>query len=232
MRLYRSKGEVVLEVIDDGHGIPPDVYKNISSGKSFGLGLRGIRERLRQFGGRLELKSDAKGTVVLAVLPDGSIENADEDIVESRAEDATPPTDLSAKELVLSSATGCDGNRGASTILCIDDEPSGMFTRKLLLESAGHRVVEARSGPEGIRAFQSEKIDAVVLDYWMSGMKGTEVAAELKSIDPAVPIIVLSGLPDLPGETTGVIDEWLLKGNNRAEHLLDTIKTLLERRPV
>jgi hypothetical protein len=63
-------------------------------------------------------------------------------------------------------------------------------------------------------------------------MKGTAVAAELKEINPSVPIIVLSGLPDFPGETTGVIDEWLVKGNNRPEHLLVTIKTLLDRRPV
>jgi hypothetical protein len=44
--------------------------------------------------------------------------------------------------------------------------------------------------------------------------------------------VVLSGLPDFPGETTGVIDEWLLKGNNRPEQLLGTIKSLLERRSV
>jgi CheY-like chemotaxis protein len=38
--------------------------------------------------------------------------------------------------------------------------------------------VQASSGPEGIRAFQQGKTDAVILDYWMSGMKGTEVAPE------------------------------------------------------
>ena len=119
-----------------------------------------------------------------------------------------------------------------ATILCIDDEPAGMFARKLLLESAGHRVIEARSGVEGIRLFKSQKVDAVILDYWMSGMKGTEVAGHLKELNPSVPIIVLSGLPDFPGETTGVIDEWILKGNHRPEHLLVTVKALLERRPV
>jgi hypothetical protein len=50
-------------------------------------------------------------------------------------------------------------------------------------------------------------------------------------LNPSVPIIVLSGLPDFPGETTGVIDEWLVKGSGRPEHLLVTIKALLERRP-
>ncbi len=117
-----------------------------------------------------------------------------------------------------------------ATILCIDDEPAGQLPRRLLLESAGHRVLEARTGAEGIKLFQSEKIDAVVLDYWMSGMKGTEVAGELQRINPEVPIVVLSGLTELPGETAGLVDRWLIKGSHRAEHLLDTIQTLLEQR--
>jgi CheY-like chemotaxis protein len=114
------------------------------------------------------------------------------------------------------------------TILCIDDEATGLLPRRLLLESAGHRVIEARSGSEGIQLFQSEKIDAVVLDYWMSGMKGTEVAGELKRINPAVPIVVLSGLTELPGESAGLVDRWLVKGSHRAEYLLDIIQSLLE----
>ncbi len=117
-----------------------------------------------------------------------------------------------------------------ATILCIDDEATGLLPRRLLLESAGHRVLEAHSGAKGIKLFQSEKIDVVVLDYWMSGMKGTEVAGELKRINPAVPIVVLSGWTELPGETAGLVDRWLIKGSHRAEHLLDTIQALLEQR--
>jgi PAS domain S-box-containing protein len=222
VRLYRSLGETILEVRDEGRGIPPEVRQKISRGDSFGLGLRGIRERLRQFGGRLEVQSDDAGTLVVAALPDESINNYEDDSeTSSRTIDAAGEPDKPV-----------DASEDAATILCIDDEPAGMFARKLLLESAGHHVIEARSGPEGIRLFKSRKIDAVILDYWMSGMKGTAVAAELKELNPSVPVIVLSGLPDFPGETTGVIDEWLVKGSGRPEHLLVTIKALLERRPV
>jgi CheY-like chemotaxis protein len=108
---------------------------------------------------------------------------------------------------------------------------TGLLARKLLLESAGHRVIEARSGAEGIRIFQSEKVDAVILDYWMSGMKGTAVASELKRMNQSIPIIVLSGVSDLPGEAAGLVDLWLLKGSHRAEQLLDSVTMLLERRP-
>ena len=96
---------------------------------------------------------------------------------------------------------------------------------------SSNHVVQASSGPEGIRAFQQGKTDAVILDYWMSGMKGTAVASELKRINPAVPIIVLSGVSDLPGEAAGIVDLWLLKGSHRAEQFLDSISALLERRP-
>jgi CheY-like chemotaxis protein len=68
-------------------------------------------------------------------------------------------------------------------------------------------------------------------DYWMSGMKGTAVATELKRINPAIPIVVLSGVSDLPGEAAGLVDLWLLKGSHRAEQLLASIGVLMERRP-
>jgi CheY-like chemotaxis protein len=220
VHLYRVPGEVRLEVRDEGRGIPPGVQLSISSGSSAGVGLRGIRERVRQFGGRIEIQSSGRGTTVLAVLPDESLQVSghDSDVAEEQNQPPTVP------------ASPSDAGEGVATILCIDDEDAGLLPRKLLLESAGHRVIEARSGAEGIRLFESEKVDAVVLDYWMSGMKGTAVAAELKRLDPSVPIIMLSGLPDFPGETMGIVDEWLLKGSSRAEHLLDKIRALLERR--
>lgn len=220
--LSRFGNDVILKIRDEGNGIPPEVNQKITSGDSVGVGIRGMRERLRQFGGRLDVQSDSKGTIVTAVLP-----ARQEKVSEDDSESTNKRT-----EVVQDRQTQTDPTEKAATILCIDDEATGMFARKLLLESAGHHVIEARSGPEGIRLFKTQKVDAVILDYWMSGMKGTAVASTIKEINPSVPIVVLSGLPDFPGETTGVIDEWLLKGNNRPEQLLVTIKSLLERRSV
>ncbi len=64
----------------------------------------------------------------------------------------------------------------APAILCIDDEPDAIKIRKLLLESEGYRVFGATTGEEGLRLFQQHKIDAVVVDYRMSGMNGLAVA--------------------------------------------------------
>lgn len=106
-----------------------------------------------------------------------------------------------------------------ATILCIDDEPSALQTRKLLLESEGHRVIGAGSGQEGLRLLASDNFDLVILDYWMSGMNGIDVARQIKAMRPDVPIIMLSGFGELPGEAIGLAERWILKGNARQELL-------------
>jgi DNA-binding response OmpR family regulator len=111
------------------------------------------------------------------------------------------------------------------TILCIDDEAAALQTRKLLLESEGYAVIEARSGKEGLSLFQSQKVDLVILDYWMAGMNGTATAQEIKKINSRIPIIMLSGYGELPGEIVGVADRWILKGRATQE-LLDAVKAL------
>jgi signal transduction histidine kinase len=243
--VHRSASEITMEVKDEGRGIPEEIQAKISSGESSGVGLRGMRERARQFGGRLEVHSQVGGTRIVAILPVPEMSDAAE---ETEAEcwvndqeidqevDQEPPNRTLAQQPAAAQLYGRvavkDPSPDAATILCIDDESIGVTSRKLLLESAGHRVLAASSGEEGIRIFQYEKIDAVILDYWMSGMKGTAVAAELKRINPAVPIIVLSGMFDLPGEASGIVDQWLVKGSHRAEHLLESIHKLLQRRPV
>jgi len=217
----RSADAITLTVNDQGRGMAPDLQARIATGESSGVGFRGMRERIRQFGGRLEVSSDENGTRILAVLPFAPA------LQESRME---ADGDTQATEELVAETIADEPERAAATILCIDDETAGLLPRRLLLESAGYRVIEARSGLEGIRLFQSEKVDAVILDYWMSGMKGTQVASELKRINPNVPIIVLSGMLDLPGEASGLVDEWMIKGSTRAEQLLNSISGLLEQR--
>ena len=117
----------------------------------------------------------------------------------------------------------------SASILCVDDEPKALSIRRLLLESAGYQVATACSGEEGILLFKSQPFDAVIMDYWLLGMNGIEAARELKRINPATPIIVLSALSELPGESIGAADRWFLKGDDPA-YLLNAIKTMLESR--
>jgi PAS domain S-box-containing protein len=208
VEIERSAHEISVEVRDQGKGIAPELQSRIASGVGVGVGLRGMQERTRQFDGHLEVDSSPGDTRIRAVLP-----IQQEGALSSDARESTESHD-------------------GATILCVDDEESALLTRRLLLESAGHRVLEARSGLESIDIFREQKVDLVILDYWMSGMKGTGVAAEMKRIHPSVPIIMLSGVSDLPGEGSGWVDQWLIKGTHRAEHLLESINTLLERKLV
>jgi signal transduction histidine kinase len=71
IRLSRSADDVQLEVRDKGKGIPPEKLSEMASTGAPGVGIRGMRERIHQLGGSLEINSagSGKGTVVLVTLP-------------------------------------------------------------------------------------------------------------------------------------------------------------------
>jgi len=69
IRISRSDSQVSLEVEDRGKGIPSEKREALDSGGTPGVGIRGMRERLRQLGGTLEINSNGSGTVVVARLP-------------------------------------------------------------------------------------------------------------------------------------------------------------------
>jgi signal transduction histidine kinase len=70
VRLERRADFVVLEIEDFGRGMPPSVMDALSLGHGeIGIGILGIRERLRQIDGQLELRSSKKGTILIAKVP-------------------------------------------------------------------------------------------------------------------------------------------------------------------
>jgi PAS domain S-box-containing protein len=70
IRLSRQPGIVNLEVSDQGSGISPDTLATLNgTGGELGVGIRGMRERVRQLGGRLEIHSGKKGTTIVVALP-------------------------------------------------------------------------------------------------------------------------------------------------------------------
>jgi signal transduction histidine kinase len=71
IRLTRSKDDVCLKVEDRGEGMPNEKLDEVASNGAPGVGIRGMRERLRQLGGELEIQSSERGTTVEARLPVG-----------------------------------------------------------------------------------------------------------------------------------------------------------------
>lgn len=98
-------------------------------------------------------------------------------------------------------------------ILCVDDEELGLQVRKLVLEREGYRVLTATDGPTALTIFARERVDAVVLDYYMPEMNGEAVAQEMRRLRPRVPIILLSAYISLPPEVTRLVDSTILKGD-------------------
>jgi PAS domain S-box-containing protein len=71
IRIQQEGNRVLLQVQDFGKGIPKERLKELK-GAGTGVGFRGMRERLRQVGGTLEVQSEDNGTVINAVIEMGS----------------------------------------------------------------------------------------------------------------------------------------------------------------
>jgi CheY-like chemotaxis protein len=112
------------------------------------------------------------------------------------------------------------------TVLCVDDEENGLTLRKRVLEKSGYRVLTATSGEEALRLYDSEPIDAIVLDYFMPGMNGLKVAARLKESGASVPIIILSAYTPILDEALGLADRWITKASGDPSQLSRAIAEL------
>ena len=109
------------------------------------------------------------------------------------------------------------------TILCVEDKDLQLQARRSLLESAGFQVFGARTSKAAMEIFQANHVDAVLMDYWLSGTNGTALAERMKQIRPGIPILMFSGFTSLPGEGA-VVDAWLRKGQIEPEDLIRAIK--------
>jgi DNA-binding NtrC family response regulator len=95
-------------------------------------------------------------------------------------------------------------------ILCVDDEQVPLMLRKLVLERAGYEVITAGSAMQAREIVASRPVTLVLSDHLMPGSTGTELAREIKASRPELPVILYSGVNEVPGDA-GCVDLFLSK---------------------
>jgi two-component system, chemotaxis family, chemotaxis protein CheY len=78
-------------------------------------------------------------------------------------------------------------------ILVIDNEEDVRRVVDVMLKNAGHDTVLAVDGNDGLRQFQQQHFDLVICDVFMPDKEGIATLRDLRRLDSAVPIIMMSG---------------------------------------
>lgn len=176
---------VLVEVEDNGAGIPADVKEKIFEpffttkevGKGTGLGLSMVFGIVKQSGGFVFVRSEVgRGTVFRVFLPRHIPEAAE---LASKPEAAKPATDYT----------------GQGIVLLVEDEDAVRAFAARALASRGYTVLEAGSGVEALDVVEKEagRIDLIVSDVVMPEMDGPAMFAELRKRGVTAKVIFVSG---------------------------------------
>jgi CheY-like chemotaxis protein len=93
-------------------------------------------------------------------------------------------------------------NEHKAFILCVDDEELPLLLRKLVLEKQGYKVVTASSATVALQTLNEHRVDLVLTDQLMPGGTGTELAQSIKGLWPDLPVILISGVNEMPADAS------------------------------
>lgn len=113
-----------------------------------------------------------------------------------------------------------------AVILCVDDEEIPRMLRKLILQKQGYEVVPASSGKEAMELMATRHFDLVLTDQMMPGITGTELTKRVKATTPQMPVIIISGVNEIPADAS-YADRFISKIEG-PEALFQGIATVLE----
>lgn len=113
------------------------------------------------------------------------------------------------------------------TILCVDDDDNALTLRKLVLEQAGYNVLPASDAAAALKLFNSHTIHLVISDHLLPDLTGIELTREMKLRRPFVPMILISGVTELPADAEHA-DLFLDKAGGTTE-MLQSVADLLRR---
>lgn len=187
--LYADKGAgsesprdfAILEISDTGQGMTPDISARIFDpffttkelGKGTGLGLSTAYGIVEQAGGHITVESEPDvGTTFRVYFP------------ASKASAVTEMPMANEKQ-----------QKGHETILLAEDEEGIRSMTRTYLENLGYKVLEASSGQQALKISRdySERIDLLLSDILMPGMRGDELARHVHHERPTIHTIFISG---------------------------------------
>ncbi len=189
MALGLAAGSYVrLSVADTGEGMDEHTlaraiepfFSTKGIGKGTGLGLSMVHGLSKQLGGTLKIDSrPGVGTTVELWLPVGD----DEPVAEAAAK-AIDPHPVPR----------------AGRVLLVDDEDLARLSTADMLAGMGFDVVEAQSGEEALKILDGDEgFDLIVTDHLMPGLSGMSVARTVRSTNPSMPILLISGYAENQG---------------------------------
>ena len=112
-------------------------------------------------------------------------------------------------------------------VLLVDDQQISMKVRKSLLEEYGFTVRVATNSRSGLDVLEEYAIDVVVLDYRLNdGVNGEQLARSIRARWANIPLIMLTGVMDLPQTAHDVVDRVFIKGWNQPQEVIDAIREL------
>ena len=185
-----------LTVSDTGDGITAENLERIfepyfttkEQGEGTGLGLAVVHGIVREYRGDIRVYSEVgTGTVFQLLFP----------LIAAEADTKRPETPAPLPT-------------GTETILFVDDEPSIVTACTRMLERLGYAVTGATSAEESLTVFSKEptRFDLVITDKTMPRMTGFDLAQQIKTIHPDIPIMLCTGFNDKADvartETTGI----------------------------
>ena len=193
---------VLVEVIDTGTGIPEAIRDKIFEpffstkdvGKGTGLGLSTVYGIIKQTGGFVYFDSaEHKGTTFRIFLPRHVASAQEAAAPVAHAEAPAIAGALDAAERVRRAASA--DLTGEGTILLVEDEEGLRALNARGLASRGYTVLEAGNGVEAIDVLEKSdgQVDLVVSDVVMPEMDGPTLLRELRSRNPGLKIIFVSG---------------------------------------
>lgn len=187
--------QACIRVSDTGEGMSESVQERIfeplftTKGEhGTGMGLSASYGIIQEHGGTINVESTTgEGTTFTVALPPSSANT-------SPLPKETPQTTVSDHVRVL----------------IVDDEEMVRSVLEQLLSLKGHEVSQAASGKEALASVAENPVDIVFTDFGMPEMTGGELALRLRSHQPDLPIVLLTGYTD-PNTAPDAVDAVLHK---------------------